>query len=191
MTPPYRYRLSDREKDALLSEQAARIAELEGLLCRPRKTSRNSGLPPSCDQKPGRSGSNKGKAKPHPSRPGSARSLVDAPDETISRIDGTTQWHWVFVSAKAVLHQIARRAGQGPLPKTCWANIGPRCGPRTATPASRPWRTFVCSCNVLRPQLLFLDLWNARAYFLCPLFAGTQHMARLVNGLPCKQPRCS
>src|SRR5512134_1490400 len=56
--------LSDREKDALLTEQAAlierqaaRIAELEGLLCRPRKTSRNSGLPPSCDQKPGRSGS--------------------------------------------------------------------------------------------------------------------------------------
>ena len=43
MTPPFRYRLSDREKDALLSEQAAlierqaaRIAELEGLLCRPR-----------------------------------------------------------------------------------------------------------------------------------------------------------
>jgi transposase len=69
MTPPFRYRLSDREKDALLTEQAAlierqaaRIAELEGLLCRPRKTSRNSGLPPSCDQKPGRSGSNKGKA---------------------------------------------------------------------------------------------------------------------------------
>ena len=36
MTPPFRYRLSDREKDALLSEQAtlierqaARIAELE------------------------------------------------------------------------------------------------------------------------------------------------------------------
>ena len=83
MTPPFRYRLSDREKDALLSEQAAlierqaaRIAELEGLLCRPRKTSRNSGLPPSCDQKPGRSGSHKGKAKPRPSRPGSARSLV-------------------------------------------------------------------------------------------------------------------
>jgi transposase len=53
MTTPFRYRLSDREKDALLSEQAAliereaaRIAELEGLLCRPRKTSRSSGLPP-------------------------------------------------------------------------------------------------------------------------------------------------
>jgi len=96
MTPPFRYRLSDREKDALLTEQAAlierqaaRIAELEGLLCRPRKTSRNSGLPPSCDQKPGRSGNNKGKAKPRPSRPGSARSLADAPDETIKRLATT------------------------------------------------------------------------------------------------------
>ncbi|MBK8175835.1 MAG: hypothetical protein IPK66_11395 [Rhodospirillales bacterium] len=39
MPPPFRYRLSDREKDALLTEQAAlierqamRIAELEALL---------------------------------------------------------------------------------------------------------------------------------------------------------------
>ncbi len=44
MTPPFRYRLSDREKDALLSEQAAlierqtaRIAELGALLAKPRK----------------------------------------------------------------------------------------------------------------------------------------------------------
>jgi len=53
MTPPFRYRLSDREKDALLSEQAAlierqaaRIVELEGLLAKPAKTSRNSHTPP-------------------------------------------------------------------------------------------------------------------------------------------------
>jgi transposase len=53
MTPPFRYRLSEREKDALLSEQAvlierqaARIAELEGLVCRPRKTSRIPAFPP-------------------------------------------------------------------------------------------------------------------------------------------------
>ncbi len=30
-------------------------------------------------------------------------------DETTSRIDGDTHWHWVFVSATAVLHQIAPR----------------------------------------------------------------------------------
>jgi transposase len=34
---------------------------------------------------------------------------VIASDETTSRIDGATHWHWVFVSAKAVLHQIAPR----------------------------------------------------------------------------------
>jgi transposase len=46
MTPPFRYRLSDREKDALLTEQAAlierlaaRVKELEALLAKPKKTS--------------------------------------------------------------------------------------------------------------------------------------------------------
>ena len=34
---------------------------------------------------------------------------VIASDETTSRIDGATHWHWVFVSAKAVLHRIAPR----------------------------------------------------------------------------------
>ena len=34
---------------------------------------------------------------------------VIAADETTSRIDGTTCWHWLFVSAKAVLHTIAPR----------------------------------------------------------------------------------
>lgn len=59
MTPPFRYRLSDREKDALLTEQAAlierqaaRIMELEGLLAKPAKTSQNSHTPPSQDRNP-------------------------------------------------------------------------------------------------------------------------------------------
>ena len=34
---------------------------------------------------------------------------VIASDETTSRINGATHWHWVFVSAKAVLHRIAPR----------------------------------------------------------------------------------
>ncbi|KAA1052425.1 hypothetical protein FH063_004756, partial [Azospirillum argentinense] len=56
MTVPPRYRLSEAEKDALLAEQAAlierlaaRIAELEALVGRPKKTSANSHLPPSQD----------------------------------------------------------------------------------------------------------------------------------------------
>ena len=123
MTPPFRYRLSDREKDALLTEQAAlierqaaRIAELEGLLCRPRKTSRNSGLPPSCDQKPGRSGNNKGKAKPRPSRPGSARSLADAPDETIKRLAATCPHCAADVSGQTQSCRHGRVPGSGVAP---------------------------------------------------------------------------
>lgn len=95
MAPPFRYRLSDREKDALLSEQsalierqAARIAELEALLAKPRKTSQNSHTPPSQDRKPGGAGGKTEgrRRKPRPSRPGSARSLTDAPDQTIKRL---------------------------------------------------------------------------------------------------------
>ena len=76
MTPPFRYRLSEREKDALLTEQAAlidrlmarvqaldaRVAELEALLAKPKKTSKNSHTPPSQDQKPG-GGAGKSEAK--------------------------------------------------------------------------------------------------------------------------------
>jgi transposase len=95
MTPPFRYRLSDREKDALLTEQAAlierlttRVAELEALLAKPKKTSQNSHTPPSQDRKPGGAGDEKNgkRRKPRPSRPGSARPLGDAPDETIKRL---------------------------------------------------------------------------------------------------------
>src|SRR5512143_1512551 len=97
MAPPFRYRLSDREKDALLAEQAAlierqaaRIAELEALLAKPQKTSQNSHTPPSQDWKSGCGGKKGGqRRKPRPSRPGSARPLVDAPDETIKRLATT------------------------------------------------------------------------------------------------------
>jgi transposase len=60
MDKPPRYRLSEAEKDALLLEQAAlierlaaRVAELEALVGKPRKTSANSHQPPSQDG-PGR-----------------------------------------------------------------------------------------------------------------------------------------
>jgi transposase len=95
MTPPFRYRLSDREKDALLTEQAAlierlasRVAELEALLAKPKKTSQNSHTPPSQDRKPGGGGGGKEskRHKQRPSRPGSARPLTDAPDETVKRL---------------------------------------------------------------------------------------------------------
>ena len=56
MTHLPRFGLSDAEKDALLVEQAeliqrlaARIAELEAIVGRPRKTSSNSHTPPSKD----------------------------------------------------------------------------------------------------------------------------------------------
>ena len=79
MTPPFRYRLSDREKDALLSEQAAlierqaaRIVELEGLLAKPAKTSQNSHTPPSQDRHPngGKRKNGERPRKSRPSRPG-------------------------------------------------------------------------------------------------------------------------
>ena len=54
MATPPRIRLTEAEKDALLLEQAAliermaaRIAELEALVGKPRKTSSNSSIPPS------------------------------------------------------------------------------------------------------------------------------------------------
>lgn len=98
MTPPVRYRLSEKEKDALLTEQAAlidrlvaRVAELEALLARPKKTSKNSHTPPAQDQKPGSdAGKKEAKArKPRPSRPGVTRQLTDAPDETVRRFAAT------------------------------------------------------------------------------------------------------
>jgi transposase len=95
MTPPFRYRLSDREKDALLTEQAAlierlaaRVTELEALLAKPRKTSQNSHTPPLQDRKPGvpRDKKQDKRRKPRPTRPGSARPLTDVPNETVKRL---------------------------------------------------------------------------------------------------------
>src|SRR5512134_450086 len=93
MASPFCYRLSDREKDALLSEQAAlierlaaRVKELEALLAKPKKTSQNSHTPPSQDRKPSGSPARDGKRrKPRPSRPGVTRHLTDAPNATVRR----------------------------------------------------------------------------------------------------------
>jgi transposase len=92
MKAPYRYPLQDADKDALIRDQmalierqAARIAELEAALKKPKKTSSNSHTPPSQDG-PGRKNRKddkaEGKKKPRPSRPGTTRSLSDDPDQT-------------------------------------------------------------------------------------------------------------
>ena len=98
MNRPPRYRLTDAEKDALLDEQgalierlAARIAELEAALGKPRKTSSNSHTPPSQDG-PGRRNRKRDTArrcKPRPSRPGVSRPLTEAPDKTERRMAAT------------------------------------------------------------------------------------------------------
>jgi transposase len=89
MATPPRFDLSEAEKDALLAQQqemierlVARISELEALVGKPRKTSRNSHTPPSKD------GFGRGKkhGKPadrkRPPREGKARPLADTPDKT-------------------------------------------------------------------------------------------------------------
>jgi transposase len=89
MAPPPCIRLTEAEKDALLLQQAAliermaaRIAELEARLGKPKKTSANSSLPPSQDG-PGRKKRDQNRPrKPRPSRPGSARPLAQTPDKT-------------------------------------------------------------------------------------------------------------
>jgi len=95
MKEPPRYRLSDAEKDALIVEQAAlierlvaRVAELEALVGKPKKTSANSHLPPSQDGPGGkaRKARAKRRRKPRPSRPGTARSLAPEPDRTERRL---------------------------------------------------------------------------------------------------------
>jgi len=89
MTVPPRYRLSEAEKDALLLEQAAlierlaaRVAELEALIGKPKKTSANSHIPPSQDGPGGKARKAKRGRKPRPSRPGVARPLAPDPDRT-------------------------------------------------------------------------------------------------------------
>ncbi|MFP1133204.1 IS66 family transposase [Asticcacaulis sp. W401b] len=93
--PPLRP-LSDKEKDALIAEQAdllrqqgamieelvRRLNDLERRGGKARKTSKNSHQPPSSDGpgKPNRPGG--GAKKPRPSRPGVSRRLADNPDRT-------------------------------------------------------------------------------------------------------------
>ena len=89
MTVPPRYRLIETEKDALLAEHsalikrmAARVAELEALVGKPKKTSANSHLPLSQDGPGGKARRAKPRRKARPSRPGVARLLAPDPDRT-------------------------------------------------------------------------------------------------------------
>lgn len=95
MKEPPRYRLSEAEKDALLVEQAAlierlvaRVAELEALVGKPKKTSANSHIPPSQDGPGGkaRQAETKRRRMPRPSRPGASRPLASDPDRTERRL---------------------------------------------------------------------------------------------------------
>lgn len=101
MAIPFRYNLSDAQKDALLNEQAAlieaqaaRIAELEAGLRgggKPRKTSSNSHTPPSQDG-PGKANKKndmKRAKRPRPSRPGVSRALAETPDKTVRLLAAT------------------------------------------------------------------------------------------------------
>ena len=88
MAQHLRYRLSNAEKDALLSDQAvlidalaARIRELEAKLLSPKKTSKNSHTPPSAGHKANAKSGPSAKKRPRPSRPGASRKLAESPDE--------------------------------------------------------------------------------------------------------------
>jgi len=89
MPPPPLHVLSEAEKNELLLAQhdmiermAARISELEELVGKPRKTSKNSHVPPSKDDF-GKGGGKGRKAKPgkRPSREGKHRPLAETPDK--------------------------------------------------------------------------------------------------------------
>lgn len=138
MTLPVRYRLSDQEKDALLTEQAAlierqaaRIAELEALLAKPKKTSQNSHTPSSQDRKLGgaEEKKNRKRRKPRPSRPGSARPLTDVPDETVKRL------------ATACPHCAADVSGQTQTCRRCYDYI---------------------DIPPIRPHVTRIELWGGR-----------------------------
>jgi transposase len=82
--------LTEAEKNDLLLAQyemiermAARISELEALVGKPRKTSKNSHIPPSKDDF-GKGGGRRGKPKggKRPSREGTHRPLAETPDKT-------------------------------------------------------------------------------------------------------------
>ena len=100
MAPPPLHVLTEAEKNALLLAQyemiermAARISELEALVGKPRKTSKNSHIPPSKDDF-GKGGGKRGKPKvgKRPSREGSHRPLTQTPDKT-ERVMATACGH--------------------------------------------------------------------------------------------------
>jgi transposase len=109
MAPPPLHVLTEAEKNDLLLAQyemiermAARISELEALVGKPRKTSKNSHIPPSKDdfgKGGGRGGKSKGSQRP--SRAGAHRPLAGAPDKT-ERVMATACGHCgTDVSAQA------------------------------------------------------------------------------------------
>ena len=100
MAPPPLHVLTEAEKNALLLAQyemiermAARISELEALVGKPRKTSKNSHIPPSKDDF-GKGGGKRSKPKAgkRPSREGSHRPLTQTPDKT-ERVMATACGH--------------------------------------------------------------------------------------------------
>lgn len=100
MAPPPLHVLTEAEKNELLLTQyemierlAARVAELEALVGKPRKTSKNSHIPPSKDDF-GKGGGMRGKPKGgrRPSREGTHRPLAETPDKT-ERVMATACCH--------------------------------------------------------------------------------------------------
>ncbi|MFS3137696.1 IS66 family transposase, partial [Gluconacetobacter sacchari] len=100
MAPPLFHELTDAEKNDLLLAQhemiermAARISELESLVGKPRKTSKNSHLPPSKDDF-GKGGGRKHVSRNarRPTREGQHRPLAETPDRT-ERVMAATCGH--------------------------------------------------------------------------------------------------
>jgi transposase len=155
MRKPPRHRLTEAEKDALLLEQAAliarlaaRVAELEALVGKPRKTSSNSHIPPSRDgpARKGRRPDGERPRKPRPSRPGTSRPLADEPDRTERRLAEACP-HCGAVTPEAT-QRCRRRYDHVELPEirpvvTRVELFGGRCGGcgkryRAAPPAAMP-----------------------------------------------------
>jgi len=72
------------EQAALIELHSVRIAELQTRLSRSKTTSKSSHLPSSSGTKDDRTGKGVSK-KPRPSRPGTPRRMVQAPDEIVRR----------------------------------------------------------------------------------------------------------
>ena len=87
---------------------------------------------------------------------------VIASDETTSRIDGATHWHWVFVSPAAVLHKIAPRRAKavveevlGEYRPAVWVSDR-YAGQQDLAPAHQ-----VCLAHVLRDVQYAIDCGDA------------------------------